>query len=94
VLGDPGAVVTMLNSDLSERMDDGMFLTLFVAQLGEEPPREGVAVGGGVEGEDGDPVLVLPADERGGAVLGGGGGVGIHAADPSPGAAPRAGRAP
>ena len=36
VLGDPGAVVTMLNSDLSERMDDGMFLTLFVSQLGED----------------------------------------------------------
>ncbi len=35
VLGDPGSVVTMLNSDLSERMDDGMFLTLFVAALGE-----------------------------------------------------------
>ena len=34
VLGDPGSVVTMLNSDLSERMDDGMFLTLFVAALG------------------------------------------------------------
>ena len=33
VLEDPGAVVTMLNSDLSERMDDGMFLTLFVADL-------------------------------------------------------------
>ena len=36
VLGDPGSVVTMLNSDLSERMDDGMFLTLFVAALGSE----------------------------------------------------------
>ena len=35
VLGDPGSVVTMLNSDLSERMDDGMFLTLFVAALGK-----------------------------------------------------------
>lgn len=33
VLEDPGAVVTMLNSDLSERMDDGMFLTLFLAEL-------------------------------------------------------------
>lgn len=33
VLEDPGAVVTMLNNDLSERMDDGMFLTLFVADL-------------------------------------------------------------
>ncbi len=39
VLEDPGAVVTMLNADLSERMDDGMFLTLFVAEL---------EVGGGV----------------------------------------------
>ena len=36
VLGDPGSVVTMLNSDLSERMDDGMFLTLFVANLGDD----------------------------------------------------------
>lgn len=33
VLDDPGQVVTMLNVDLSERMDDGMFLTLFVAYL-------------------------------------------------------------
>jgi len=33
VLPDPGAVVTMLNQDLSERLDDGMFLTLFVAFL-------------------------------------------------------------
>lgn len=36
VLGDPGSVVTMLNSDLSERMDDGMFLTLFMAALGQD----------------------------------------------------------
>ena len=36
VLGDPGSVVTMLNSDLSERMDDGMFLTLFMASLGDD----------------------------------------------------------
>lgn len=33
VLEDPGSVVTMLNADLSERMDDGMFLTLFIAEL-------------------------------------------------------------
>ncbi|MEL6714037.1 MAG: GAF domain-containing SpoIIE family protein phosphatase, partial [Planctomycetota bacterium] len=33
VLDDPGQVVTMLNGDLSERMDTGMFLTLFVADL-------------------------------------------------------------
>lgn len=33
VLDDPGSVVTMLNADLSERMDDGMFLTLFIAEL-------------------------------------------------------------
>ena len=31
VLPDPGSVVGMLNEDLSERMDDGMFLTLFLA---------------------------------------------------------------
>jgi len=31
VLDDPAAIVTMLNQDLAERMDDGMFLTLFVA---------------------------------------------------------------
>lgn len=38
VLDDPGEVVSMLNVDLSERMDDGMFLTLFVADL--EPNGE------------------------------------------------------
>ena len=36
VLEDPGQVVTMLNGDLSERMDAGMFLTLFVADLGND----------------------------------------------------------
>lgn len=36
VLPDPGAVVTMLNQDLSERLDDGMFLTLFAAFLSED----------------------------------------------------------
>ncbi|MEZ6013931.1 MAG: GAF domain-containing SpoIIE family protein phosphatase [Planctomycetota bacterium] len=35
VLDDPGEVVSMLNADLSERVDPGMFLTLFFAQLGE-----------------------------------------------------------
>jgi len=35
VIDDPGEVVSLLNSDLSERIDAGMFLTLFVAQLGE-----------------------------------------------------------
>ena len=33
VLPDPGTVVTMLNQDLSERLDTGMFLTLFLAFL-------------------------------------------------------------
>ncbi len=33
ILGDPGEVVTQLNQDLCERLDDGMFLTLFVAFL-------------------------------------------------------------
>jgi serine phosphatase RsbU (regulator of sigma subunit) len=36
VLEDPGSVVTMLNADLSERMDDGMFLTLFIAELDQD----------------------------------------------------------
>ncbi|MDG1873341.1 MAG: SpoIIE family protein phosphatase, partial [Mariniblastus sp.] len=35
VLPDPGAMVGMLNEDLSERMDDGMFLTLFLALITE-----------------------------------------------------------
>lgn len=30
VLPDPGSVIGMLNEDISERMDDGMFLTLFL----------------------------------------------------------------
>jgi sigma-B regulation protein RsbU (phosphoserine phosphatase) len=33
MLTEPGPIVTMLNQDLAERMDDGMFLTLFVALL-------------------------------------------------------------
>ncbi|MEM9800844.1 MAG: GAF domain-containing SpoIIE family protein phosphatase [Planctomycetota bacterium] len=36
VLGDPSEVVTMLCVDLCERMDDGKFLTLLVAHLGED----------------------------------------------------------
>ena len=36
VLPDPGSVVTMLNQDLAERMDDGMFLTLFLSLVGED----------------------------------------------------------
>lgn len=35
VLGTPAEVVTMLNADLTERIDPGMFLTLFLAELGE-----------------------------------------------------------
>jgi serine phosphatase RsbU (regulator of sigma subunit) len=33
VLGDPAAIVSMLSEDLAGRMDDGMFLTLFLALL-------------------------------------------------------------
>lgn len=33
MLAEPGPIVTMLNQDLAEKMDDGMFLTLFVAML-------------------------------------------------------------
>jgi serine phosphatase RsbU (regulator of sigma subunit) len=36
VLDDPAAIVTMLNQDLAERMDDGMFLTLFVALISSD----------------------------------------------------------
>lgn len=36
VLDDPAAWVTMLNRDMSERMDDGIFLTLFVALYSED----------------------------------------------------------
>lgn len=36
ILPDPGAMVGMLNEDLSERMDDGMFLTLFLALIASD----------------------------------------------------------
>lgn len=45
VLPDPGAVVTMLNQDLSERLDDGMFLTLFVAVLSTDGSLQVVNAG-------------------------------------------------
>lgn len=35
VLGTPAEVVSMLNGDLTERIDPGMFLTLFLAELGD-----------------------------------------------------------
>jgi serine phosphatase RsbU (regulator of sigma subunit) len=36
VLPDPGGIVTMLNQDLSERMEVGMFLTLFLGVIGDD----------------------------------------------------------
>lgn len=36
VLDDPGSVMTMLNQDLSPRMDDGLFLTLFMGLFGSD----------------------------------------------------------
>ncbi len=45
ILADPAAVVTMLNQDLAERMDDGMFLTLFLGLLGEDGRLEFVNAG-------------------------------------------------
>ena len=45
VLPDPGSVVTMLNQDLAERIDSGMFLTLFVAILGPDGQLEHVNAG-------------------------------------------------
>jgi len=45
VLTDPAKVVTMLNADLAERMDDGMFLTLFLGVFSEEGHLEYVNAG-------------------------------------------------
>jgi serine phosphatase RsbU (regulator of sigma subunit) len=36
VLDDPGSMVTMLNQDLGPRMDDGLFLTLFMGLFGAD----------------------------------------------------------
>ncbi|MEM7516853.1 MAG: PP2C family protein-serine/threonine phosphatase [Planctomycetota bacterium] len=36
ILEDPGEALTMLNQDLSERLEDGLFLTLFLAIVGED----------------------------------------------------------
>lgn len=35
-LGDPGQAICLLNEDLSERLDDGMFVTLFLGLFGED----------------------------------------------------------
>jgi serine phosphatase RsbU (regulator of sigma subunit) len=45
VLTDPAKVVTMLNADLAERMDDGMFLTLFLGVFSEDGQLEYVNAG-------------------------------------------------
>ncbi len=45
VLPDPGAVVTMLNKDLAQRMDDGMFLTLFMGVFAEDGTLQYVNAG-------------------------------------------------
>jgi serine phosphatase RsbU (regulator of sigma subunit) len=45
ILTDPAQVVTMLNADLAERMDDGMFLTLFLGVFSEEGDLEYVNAG-------------------------------------------------
>jgi len=36
MMADPGAIVTLVNQDLATRMDDGLFLTLFVAVFGAD----------------------------------------------------------
>ena len=35
-IDDPGQAISLLNEDLSERLDDGMFVTLFLGLFGEE----------------------------------------------------------
>jgi serine phosphatase RsbU (regulator of sigma subunit) len=45
VLPDPAAALTMHNQDLSERMDDGMFLTLLLLVLGDDGSMDIVNAG-------------------------------------------------
>ena len=45
LVADPGSVVTMLNQDLAERMDDGMFLTLFMGTFGSDGALQVVNAG-------------------------------------------------
>ncbi len=46
ILNDPAQVISLLNADLAERMDDGMFLTLFLGVVGEDGRLEYVNAGG------------------------------------------------
>ena len=45
VIADPGEVVTLVNQDLTERVEDGRFLTLFLAVLGEDGTLHGINAG-------------------------------------------------
>ncbi len=45
LVSEPGEVVTLLNEDLSERVEDGRFLTLFLALLGEDGTVLGLNAG-------------------------------------------------
>lgn len=74
VLGEPSEVVSMLNTDLDERMETGMFLTLFLAQLaadgtvqvlnaGHTPPLLWRAASGTIESIEGNaPALGMIGD--------------------------------
>ncbi|TDJ76359.1 MAG: GAF domain-containing protein [Planctomycetota bacterium] len=46
LLEDPAAIVTMMNQDLAERMDAGMFLTLFMAYFTDDGHLKFVNAGG------------------------------------------------
>lgn len=45
LIEDPGQVLTLLNDDLCERMEDGRFLTLYLAMLGDEGQVIGLNAG-------------------------------------------------
>ena len=45
VISDPGEVVTLLNQDLSERVEDGRFLTMFLARLCADGSLHGLNAG-------------------------------------------------
>ena len=76
LIAEPGEVVTLLNEDLSERVEDGRFLTLFLALLADDGVVHGLNAGhsspfiwrkatGAVETIDGGgPALGMIADEK------------------------------
>jgi len=75
MIADPGEIVTLLNEDIESKIDDGRFITLFLATLGEEgrvacvnaghaPPLVWRAASGEIEAiNGGGPALGMLAGE-------------------------------